>query len=73
MKSKKGPFKKTSIKDDAAHTPYSPDLAPCDFYLFPELKKMRAGKNYKTRAALISAGHGSQREYKSSHEDGKSA
>jgi hypothetical protein len=52
------------------------------FCLFPELKKLLAGKKYKTTAALISAvtqylniglRHGSQREYKSSHEDGKSA
>jgi hypothetical protein len=34
---------------------HSSDLAPCDFYLFPELKKMLAGKKYKTRVALISA------------------
>ena len=23
------------------HTPYSPDLAPCDFWLFPKLKGCR--------------------------------
>jgi hypothetical protein len=22
------------------HAPYSPDLSPCDFFLFPRLKKM---------------------------------
>jgi histone-lysine N-methyltransferase SETMAR len=26
------------------HPPYSPDLAPCDFYLFPELKKSACWK-----------------------------
>jgi histone-lysine N-methyltransferase SETMAR len=38
-----------------SHPPYSLDLTPCDFYLFPELKNLLAGKKYKTRAALISA------------------
>ena len=26
------------------HPPYSPDLSPCDFFLFPRLKKMLSGK-----------------------------
>ena len=25
------------------HPPYSPDLSPCDFFLFPKLKKMLSG------------------------------
>ena len=25
------------------HPPYSPDLAPCDFYLFPQVKKKFVG------------------------------
>ena len=25
------------------HPPYSPDLSPCDFFLFPRLKKMLSG------------------------------
>ena len=25
------------------HPPYSPDLSPCDFFLFPRLKKMISG------------------------------
>ena len=28
------------------HPPYSPDLAPSDYYLFPNLKKWHAGKIY---------------------------
>lgn len=28
------------------HPPYSPDLAPCDFHLFPELKKKLAGTHF---------------------------
>ena len=27
------------------HSPYSPDLVPCDFLLFPRLKKNLAGRN----------------------------
>ena len=25
------------------HSPYSPDLAPCDFFLFPEIKSLLKG------------------------------
>ena len=28
--------------------PYSPDLAPCDFWLFPELKSHLKGKRFQT-------------------------
>nr|CAH7750035.1 unnamed protein product [Callosobruchus chinensis] len=28
------------------HPPYSPDLAPCDFFLFPRLKKDMKGKRF---------------------------
>lgn len=34
------------------HPPYSPDLAPCDFFLFPRLKKYLTGRRYGSRAAL---------------------
>ena len=27
------------------YSPYSPDLVPCDFFLFPRLKKNLAGRN----------------------------
>lgn len=37
------------------HAPYSPDLAPCDYFLFPRLKKHLAGRHYKSRQALGSA------------------
>jgi hypothetical protein len=30
------------------HPPYSPDLAPCDFFLFPRLKSTLKGNNFKT-------------------------
>ena len=37
--------------------PYSPDLAPCDFFLFPKLKAFLAGRKYQSRQALGSAIH----------------
>ena len=30
------------------HTPYSPDLAPCDFFLFPMLKRLLRGRRFET-------------------------
>ncbi|EZA47753.1 hypothetical protein X777_15520 [Ooceraea biroi] len=30
------------------HPPYSPDLAPCDFWLFPKLKLAMKGQHYNT-------------------------
>ena len=30
------------------HPPYSPDLAPCDFWLFPKLKEKLRGCRYDT-------------------------
>lgn len=30
------------------HPPYSPDLAPCDFFLFPRLKRELKGKHWET-------------------------
>ena len=30
------------------HPPYSPDLAPCDFCLFPKLKEKLRGCHYET-------------------------
>ena len=34
---------------------YSPDLAPCDFWLFPKLKEPLRGKLFETREDLVSA------------------
>ena len=36
-------YLKESGLDVLDHPPYSPDLSPCDFWLFPRLKKMQAG------------------------------
>ena len=30
------------------HPPYSPELAPCDFWLFPKLKEKLRGCRYET-------------------------
>ena len=30
------------------HPPYSPNMAPCDFMLFPKLKKTLKGKRFQT-------------------------
>ena len=35
--------------------PYSPDLSPCDFFLFPRHKKMFSGSKYTSRSSLGSA------------------
>uniref|UniRef100_A0A3Q0SYF5 Tc1-like transposase DDE domain-containing protein n=1 Tax=Amphilophus citrinellus TaxID=61819 RepID=A0A3Q0SYF5_AMPCI len=37
------------------HPPYSPDLAPCDYFLFTNMKKGLAGKQYRTDDEVISA------------------
>ena len=37
------------------YPPYSPDLSPCDFLLFPRLKKMLSGNKYTSRTSLGSA------------------
>ena len=35
--------------------PYSPDLSPCHFFLFPLLKKTLSGRRYESLSALGSA------------------
>jgi histone-lysine N-methyltransferase SETMAR len=32
--------------DIITHPPYSPDLAPCDYHLFPKLKEHLAGRRF---------------------------
>ena len=34
------------------HPSYSSDLSPCDFFLFPRLKKMLSGNKYTSRSSL---------------------
>ena len=38
-----------------AHPPYSPDLAPCDFFLFPELKNHIRGRRFESDDQLNAA------------------
>lgn len=35
------------------HPPYSPDLAPCDYFLFPNLKKWLGGKRFGSNDEVI--------------------
>jgi hypothetical protein len=41
------------------HPPYSPDLVPCDFFLYPKLKMVLKGRNCnditKIQAKLLGA------------------
>ena len=37
------------------HPPCSPDLSPCDFFLFSMFKKMLSGNKYTSRSSLGSA------------------
>ena len=37
------------------HPPYSPDLAPCDFFLFPRIKKELKGKRFDKAPHLARA------------------
>ena len=37
------------------HPPYSPDLAPSDYHLFPELKKQLKGRHFSSDAEVIAA------------------
>jgi [histone H3]-lysine36 N-dimethyltransferase SETMAR len=40
------------------HPPYSPDLAPSDFFLFAKLKKHLSGVKYSTNDAVVAATEG---------------
>ena len=37
------------------HPPYSPDLVPCDFFLFSNLKKSLAGQKFESNDKVIAA------------------
>ena len=37
------------------HPPYSPDLAPLDYHLFPGLKKQLKGRHFSSNAEVIAA------------------
>ena len=44
-----------SEKVKVLNHPYLPDLSPCDFLLFPRLKKMLFGNKYTSESSLGSA------------------
>jgi len=37
------------------HPPYSPDLAPSDYHLFPGLKKQLNGRHFSSDAEVVAA------------------
>jgi histone-lysine N-methyltransferase SETMAR len=37
------------------HAPYSPDLTPSDYHLFPGLKKQSKGRHFSSDAEVIAA------------------
>ena len=48
-------YLKESGLDVLNHPPYSPDLSPCDFWLFPRLKEMLAGDRFESYCGIGSA------------------
>ena len=42
-------FKKVKVLN---HPPYLPDLCPCNFFLFPRLRKMLSGNNIRLKVLL---------------------
>ena len=48
-------YLKESGLDVLDYPPYSPDLSPCDFWLFPKLKEMLAGHRLESRCGIGSA------------------
>ena len=37
------------------HPAYSPDLAPCDYFLFPNLKKDISGRHFRSNKEVMAA------------------
>ena len=48
-------YLKESRLDVLDHPPYSPDMSPCDFWLFPRLKEMLAWRRFESRCGIGSA------------------
>ena len=49
------------------HPAYSPDLAPSDFHLFPNLKSFLAGKRFRSNEEVIDAVDGYFEDLEESH------
>ena len=45
-------YLKESRLDVLDHPPYSPDLSPCDFWLFPRLKEILAGHRFESLCGI---------------------
>ena len=45
-------YLKESGLDVLDHPPYSPDLVPCDFWLFPRLKEMLRGHRFESHCGI---------------------
>ena len=50
-------YLKESGLDVLDQPPYSTDLSPCDFWLFPKLKEMLVGHHFESRCSIGSAVH----------------
>jgi hypothetical protein len=50
----------------AAHSPYSPDLAPSNFYLFGHVKGVLRGESFETGKSLFLAIEGTLRSLEKS-------
>lgn len=48
-------FLKEKNVDLMSHTPYSPDLSPCDFFLFPKVKNLMRGQRFRTPEEAVEA------------------
>ncbi len=46
-------FQVMSNSNKVEHPPYSPDLSPCDFFLFPTIKRILRGQTFTTVQELI--------------------
>lgn len=49
------------------HPPYSPDLAPCDYFLFPNMKKWLGGKRFSSNEEIIDATNAYFAEFEKSY------
>ena len=45
-------YLKESGLDVLDHPPHSPELSPCDFWLFPRLEEMLAGHRFESRCGI---------------------
>jgi hypothetical protein len=56
-------FLKQAKVVELPNQPYSPDLAPCDYFLFPRLKKYLTGRNTKHEKILVQPSSSASKVY----------